>query len=46
LNSTGILQAWLFEHQLYGYAESQVAWIFSVFAFLFFFGGLGVGMYI
>ncbi|KAH5054810.1 hypothetical protein HBI26_132470 [Parastagonospora nodorum] len=43
LNSTGIFQAWLFEHQLRGYAESEVAWIFSVFAFLFFFGGLGVG---
>jgi hypothetical protein len=46
LNSTGILQAWLFEHQLYGYSESEVAWIFSVFAFLFFFGGLGVGMFL
>jgi hypothetical protein len=44
LNSTGILQAWLFEHQLQGYSESVVAWIFSTFAFLFFFGGLGVGM--
>jgi MFS family permease len=43
LNSTGILQAWLFEHQLQGYLESEVAWIFSTFAFLFFFGGLGVG---
>jgi hypothetical protein len=43
LNSTGIFQAWLFEHQLQGYAESEVAWIFSTFAFLFFFGGLGVG---
>jgi len=45
LNSTGIFQAWLFEHQLRGCAESEVAWIFSVFAFLFFFGGVGVGMY-
>jgi hypothetical protein len=45
LNSTGIFQAWLFEHQLRGYAESEVAWIFSVYAFLFFFGGVGVGMY-
>jgi hypothetical protein len=44
LNSTGIFQAWLFEHQLQGYSESEVAWIFSTFAFLFFFGGLGVGM--
>jgi hypothetical protein len=43
LNSTGIFQAWLFEHQLQGYSESKIAWIFSIFAFLFFFGGLGVG---
>jgi hypothetical protein len=45
LNSTGIFQAWLFEHQLQGYSESEVAWIFSTFAFLFFFGGLGVGKF-
>jgi hypothetical protein len=43
LNSTGIFQAWLFEHQLRGHSESEVAWIFSTFAFLFFFGGAGVG---
>jgi MFS family permease len=43
LNSTGIFQAWLFEHELRGYTESEVAWVFSVFAFLFFFGGLAVG---
>lgn len=45
LNSTGMFQAWLFENQLKGYSESEVAWIFSIFAFLFFFGGLFVGMY-
>jgi uncharacterized membrane protein len=44
LNSAGIFQAWLFEHQLEEYTESEVAWIFSTFGFLFFFGGLGVGM--
>jgi hypothetical protein len=43
LNSTGIFQAWLLEHQLQEYPESKIAWIFSIFAFLFFFGGLGVG---
>ncbi|KAH9882993.1 hypothetical protein J1614_000359, partial [Plenodomus biglobosus] len=43
LNSTGILQARLFDHELAGYSESEVAWIFSMFAFLFFFGGLVVG---
>jgi hypothetical protein len=44
LNSTGIFQAWLFEHHLHEYSESEIAWIFSTFAFLFFFGGLGVGI--
>ena len=45
LNSTGVFQAWLFQHQLQGYSESEVGWIFSTFAFLFFFGGLVVGTY-
>jgi uncharacterized membrane protein len=45
LNSIGIFQAWLFENQLQGYSESEIAWIFSTFAFLFFFGGLGVGKF-
>lgn len=43
LNSTGIFQAWLFQNQLRGYSESEVSWIFSTFAFLFFFGGFLVG---
>uniref|UniRef100_A0A8H7NI07 Major facilitator superfamily (MFS) profile domain-containing protein n=1 Tax=Bionectria ochroleuca TaxID=29856 RepID=A0A8H7NI07_BIOOC len=44
LNSTGIFQAYLSENQLAGYSESEVGWIFSIFAFLlFFFGGLQVG---
>jgi hypothetical protein len=46
LNSTGIFQAWLFSHQLLGFTEGQVAWIFSIFAFLFFFGGLVVGKFV
>ncbi|KIW10100.1 hypothetical protein PV08_11060 [Exophiala spinifera] len=43
LNSTGIFQAWLLGNDLKMYRESEVAWIFSVFAFLFFFGGFFVG---
>lgn len=43
LNSTGIFQAWLLENDLNSYTESEVAWIFSLFAFLFFFGGFFVG---
>jgi hypothetical protein len=44
LTSTGVLQAYVLEHQLVGHAESEVAWIFGVYAFLFFFGGLQAGM--
>ncbi|KAK5049931.1 hypothetical protein LTR84_004050 [Exophiala bonariae] len=43
LNSSGIFQAYLVENQLMGYSESEVGWIFSTFAFFFFFGGLQVG---
>lgn len=43
LNSAGIFQAYLLENELAGYSESKVGWIFSTFAFLFFFGGLHVG---
>lgn len=45
LNSTGIFQTWLFENQLHGRTESEVSWIFSIFAFLFFFGGFIVGIF-
>jgi hypothetical protein len=43
LNSTGIFQSWLSYHKLQGYTESEVSWIFSIFAFFFFFGGFLVG---
>lgn len=43
LNSTGILQAWLLGNYLKDYTESEISWIFSTFAFLFFFGGFIVG---
>ncbi|KAF4953946.1 hypothetical protein FGADI_5595 [Fusarium gaditjirri] len=43
LNSTGIFQAWLLVNQLENYSEPQIAWIFSTFAFLFFFGGIQAG---
>ncbi|KAH7379431.1 MFS monocarboxylate transporter-like protein [Phaeosphaeria sp. MPI-PUGE-AT-0046c] len=43
LNSTGILQAWLSEQVSMDYTESEISWIFSSFAFLFFFGGFIVG---
>jgi len=44
LNSIGSLQVYLHLNQLKDYSESEIGWIFSVFAFLFFFGGLQAGM--
>src|SRR5687768_2785512 len=43
LNSMGIFQAYFSQNQLENYSESQIGWIFSIFAFLFFFGGFQVG---
>lgn len=42
-NTTGFLQAYLAENQLKDYSESDISWIFSVYLFLFFFGGVQVG---
>ncbi|KAF5102875.1 hypothetical protein D0Z00_000133 [Geotrichum galactomycetum] len=42
-NSIGFLQAWLATHQLADYTEAQISWIFSLFSFLLFFGGVQVG---
>jgi hypothetical protein len=41
----GVFQAWLFEHELCNYTEAQIAWIFSVFGFLSFFGGVQAGQH-
>lgn len=43
MNSVGTYQAYLAGHQLSGYAESSVAWIFSVYIFLSFFCGVQIG---
>lgn len=39
MNSIGIFQAYLATHQLSGYDESTIGWIFSVYSFLSFFCG-------
>jgi hypothetical protein len=39
----GVFQEYLTSHQLEKYSESTVGWIFSVYVFLSFFGGLQVG---
>ncbi len=43
LNTVGVLQAWVSEHQLQGYSESNIGWIFSAYAFFLYIGGAQVG---
>ena len=42
-NSLGTFTAYLSEHQLKGYDESTISWIFSIYIFLIFVGGLQIG---
>lgn len=46
LTTTGALQAYLLDQQLKQKSEAEVGWIFSVFAFLFFFGRILGGLYL
>jgi MFS family permease len=43
MNTIGTLQAYISTHQLSNYNESAVGWIFSLYIFLAFFGGIQVG---
>ena len=43
MNTIGTFQAYLAEHQLREYSEGQVGWIFGVYAFISFFGGIQIG---
>ncbi|KAF1808220.1 MFS general substrate transporter [Eremomyces bilateralis CBS 781.70] len=43
LNTAGIFQAYFAEHQLQGYDESTLGWIFSIAFFLAFFCGIQIG---
>lgn len=45
MNTIGVFQAYISEHQLSSYTESEISWIFSVYSFLSFFGGVQVGPY-
>jgi MFS family permease len=43
MNTVGIYHAYIAEHQLAGYSESTISWIFSMYVFLSFFCGLQIG---
>lgn len=42
-NSMATMHAYVSEHQLADYSESAIGWIFSIYIFLVFFGGIYVG---
>lgn len=44
LNTIGTFQSYVGTHQLKGYSDQQIGWIFSMYAFLLAFGGAQVGM--
>ncbi|PNY28963.1 Major facilitator superfamily domain, general substrate transporter [Tolypocladium capitatum] len=43
MNTIAVLQAYTLSHQLRGHSESAVGWIFSIYTFLAFFGGIYAG---
>jgi hypothetical protein len=43
LNSLGILHAWTSTHQLKGYSESSIGWIFGAYGFFLYFAGAQTG---
>ncbi|KAF2864848.1 major facilitator superfamily domain-containing protein [Massariosphaeria phaeospora] len=43
MNTIGIFHQYVSEHQLKGYNESTIGWIFSVYVFLAFFCGIQIG---
>ncbi|KAK2001198.1 hypothetical protein LX36DRAFT_529676, partial [Colletotrichum falcatum] len=43
MNSLAIFQTYVAMHQLEGYSEGTIGWIFSVYNFLCFFGGIYIG---
>lgn len=44
VNTIAVLEEWLSEHQLKDYPKSSVSWIFSLWIFFFYLGGVQVGM--
>jgi MFS family permease len=43
MNTVGVYHSYIAEHQLAGYSESSISWIFSMYVFLSFFCGLQIG---
>lgn len=45
MNTIGTFQTHLASNQLRGYSQGQIGWIFGVYVFISFFGGIQIGKY-
>lgn len=43
MNTIGVLEAWLADHQLKDYSKASISWIFSLYTFFLYFGGVQAG---
>ncbi|KAL5360504.1 major facilitator superfamily domain-containing protein [Aspergillus floccosus] len=43
MNTLGVFEAWLAEHQLRDYSKASIGWIFSLYMFFLYFGSVQVG---
>ncbi|KAJ5996321.1 monocarboxylate permease [Penicillium canescens] len=43
MNTIGVFEAWLADHQLKGYSKATIGWIFSLYMFFLYFGSVQVG---
>jgi hypothetical protein len=44
MNTIGVFEAWLADHQLRGYSKASIGWIFSLYTFFLYLGSVQVGM--
>ena len=43
MNTIGVLQAWLADHQLKDYSKASIGWIFILYVFFIYFGSIQIG---
>lgn len=43
MNTIGVFEAWLADHQLRHYSKASIGWIFSLYMFFLYFGSVQVG---
>lgn len=43
MNTIGVFEAWLADHQLKEYSKASIGWIFSLYVFFLYFGSIQIG---